>query len=83
MLSRIGDPEAVPVLTGALRDHDADFTRAEAALRVDLAYAHLMAGDRAAADEQRRAAVVVIDAVGSVRQRARLDTCLAGSALIN
>jgi hypothetical protein len=71
-LARIGDPEAVQVLTGALHDHDAEFTRAEAALRVDLSLAHLAAGDAAAADEQRRAAMVVIDAVGSRRQRQRL-----------
>lgn len=72
-LARIGDPEAVPVLTDALLDHDAEFTRAEAALRVDLTFAHLAAGDATAAYEQRRAAVAVIDAVGSVRQRHRLD----------
>lgn len=72
-LARIGDPAAVPVLTGALCDHDAEFTRAEAALRVDLSFAHLAAGDIAAAREQRRAALVVIDAVGSVRQRQRLS----------
>lgn len=71
-LARIGDPEAVPVLTGALRDHDAEFTRAEAALRVDLSFAHIAAGDVLAADSQRRAALAVADAVGSVRQRRRL-----------
>ena len=71
-LARIGDPEAVQVLTGALHDHDAEFTRAEAALRVDLSLAHLAAGDAAAANEQRQAAMVVIDAVGSIRQRQRL-----------
>lgn len=71
-LARLGVPEAVPVLTGALHDHDAEFTRAEAALRVDLSLAHMAAGDAAAADEQRQAAMVVIDAVGSIRQRQRL-----------
>jgi hypothetical protein len=71
-LARIGDPEAVQVLTGALQDHDAEFTRAEAALRVDLSLAHMAVGDAAAADEQRWAAMVVIDAVGSIRQRQRL-----------
>jgi hypothetical protein len=71
-LARIGDREAVQVLTGALHDHDAEFTRAEAGLRVDLSIAHLAAGDTVAADEQRHAATVVIDALGSLRQRQRL-----------
>jgi hypothetical protein len=71
-LARVGDPEAVQVLTGALRDHDAEFTRAEAGLRVDLSFAHIAAGDSTAAAEQRRAALIVIDAVGSVRQKQRL-----------
>jgi hypothetical protein len=71
-LARIGDPEAVQILSGALHDHDAEFTRAEAALRVDLSLAHLAAGDAAAADEQRQAAMVVINAVGSIRQQQRL-----------
>lgn len=73
-LARLGNPDAVPVLTGALRDHNAEFTRAEAALRVDLTLAHLAADDVTAAHEQRRAAVAVIGAVGSVRQRQRLDS---------
>jgi len=72
-LARIGDPEAVPVLAGALRDHNAEFTRAEAALRVDLTFAHLAASDATAAYEQCRVAIMVIDAVGSVRQRGRLN----------
>jgi len=75
-LARIGDPQAVPVLTGALRDHDAEFTRAEAALRVDLIFAYLAADDTTAAHEQHRAAVVVIDTVGSIRHRYRLGTGL-------
>lgn len=71
-LARIGDPEAVPVLTDALQAHDAEFTRAEAALRVDLVLAHLAAGDPESAAEQRQKATIVADSVGSVRQRRRL-----------
>jgi hypothetical protein len=71
-LSSGGDLAAAQVLTDALRDHDAEFTRAEAALRVDLSVAHQAAGDLGTADAQRRAAMVVIDAVGSVRQHRRL-----------
>jgi tetratricopeptide (TPR) repeat protein len=71
-LARVGDLNAVPVLTAALRAHDADFTRAEAALRVDLMHAHLAAGDTESATEERQKAIIVADSVGSVRQRRRL-----------
>lgn len=71
-LARVGDPEAASVLTGALRSHDAEFTRAEAALRVDLMLAHLAADDTESAAEQRQKAIVIADSVGSVRQRRRL-----------
>jgi tetratricopeptide (TPR) repeat protein len=53
-LARVGDPEAVPVLTGALQAHDAEFTRAEAALHVDLMLAHLAADDTESAIEERQ-----------------------------
>jgi hypothetical protein len=71
-LARVGDPEAVPVLTGALRAHDAEFTRAEAALHVDLMLAHLAADDTESAPKERQKAIIVADSVGSVRQRRRL-----------
>ena len=71
-LARVGDPEAVPVLTGALRAHDVEFTRAEAALRVDLMLAHLAVDDTESATEERQKASAVADSVGSVRQRRRL-----------
>ncbi len=71
-LARVGDPAAVPVLLGALRAHDAEFTRAEAALRVDLVFAHLATDDLVSATAERRNAAMVADAVGSVRQRRRL-----------
>ena len=53
-LARIGDPSAVPVLVGALRVHNTEYTRAEAALRVDLVVAHLAAGDVDSATAQHR-----------------------------
>jgi hypothetical protein len=71
-LARVGDPGAIPVLLGALDVHDAEFTRAEAALRADLTFAHLATGDLESAAEQHREAIAVADAVGSVRQRRRL-----------
>jgi hypothetical protein len=50
--ARFGHPDAVAVLMKALSAHDADFSRAEAGLRVDLAIAHLETGQRDAAREE-------------------------------
>lgn len=72
-LARLGSPDAVTVLTEALAAHDAEFSRAEGALRTDLALAYQASGNTAASQRQQRAAAVIIDAVGSVRQRRRLE----------
>jgi hypothetical protein len=72
-LARFGRPEAVTVLTGALAAHDSEFSRAEAGLRTDLAIAHLAAGEREAARTQHSAATAIAGAVGSARQRRRLE----------
>ena len=72
-LARFGSPDAVSVLSRALAAHDVEFSRAEGALRTDLALAHLTIGDNAVAWEQHVAAAVIVDAVGSVRQRRRLE----------
>jgi hypothetical protein len=74
-LARFGRPEAVAVLTGALDAHDAEFSRAEAGLRTDLAIAYLAIGERHPARMQHAAATVIADAVGSARQRRRLQLC--------
>jgi hypothetical protein len=71
-LARFGHPDAVRVLTDALSAHDAEFSRAEAGLRTDLALAYLAGGERDAAREQHAAASVIADTVGSARQRRRL-----------
>jgi tetratricopeptide (TPR) repeat protein len=71
-LARLGDPDAVPVLAGALRVHDAEFTRAEAALRTDLAVAYLAADDTESATTLLHGAIMIADTVGSHRQRGRL-----------
>jgi hypothetical protein len=62
----------VRVLTDALSAHDAEFSRAEAGLRTDLALAHLASGDQEAAREQHAAALTIAELVGSARQRRRL-----------
>ncbi|MGW5718338.1 hypothetical protein ACWEVP_19380 [Amycolatopsis sp. NPDC003865] len=72
-LARIGEPEAVDVLSAALSRLDPTFARAETALRVDLATAFTTMGDR----EQGRAHAVRARAlaaeIGSLRQQRRID----------
>ncbi len=66
------------MLTGALDAHDAEFSRAEAGLRTDLTLAHLVSGQREAAREHHTAASAIADAVGSARQRRRLQLVATG-----
>ena len=70
-------PDATTVLRDALSNHDAEFTRAEAGLRVDLVVAHARVGEFAAARNELAAARRTADAVGSARQLRRLDRVAA------
>ncbi|QRP48083.1 hypothetical protein [Amycolatopsis sp. FDAARGOS 1241] len=72
-LARIGEPEAVNVLEAALNDLDPTFTRAEAALRVDLATAFVARGDHEAACAHITKARLLATEVGSSRQLRRLS----------
>jgi hypothetical protein len=76
-LARIGETEAVDVLSSALNRLDPTFTRAETGLRVDLATAYLATGEheqsRAHAARARSLAVEI----GSARQRRRIDQLMA------
>jgi tetratricopeptide (TPR) repeat protein len=76
-LARLGDHEAVPVLTDALGRLDSSFTRAETGLRVDLATALTAVGDRDAAQAHARTAFRLASEIGSARQ-ARRVTALGG-----
>jgi hypothetical protein len=76
-LAQHGHPDATTVLRDALNNHDAEFTRAEAGLRVDLVVAHARVGELAAARNELAAARRTADAVGSARQRRRLDRVAA------
>jgi hypothetical protein len=71
-LARIGHSDAAAVLTSTLARHDAAFSRAEVALRTDLAVTYLAEGLINVARDQVTAATQVADAVGSVRVRRRL-----------
>ena len=78
-LARIGEPEAVDVLSAALSRLDPTFTRAETALRVDLATAFLTMGehDHGRAHAARARALAV--EIGSVRQQRRINRLEASS----
>jgi hypothetical protein len=72
-LARLGDREAVDVLTDSLRCLDATFTRAEAAIRVDLARAFQLRREFEAVTTHAERALTLALQIGSVRQRARLN----------
>ncbi|GAB3147002.1 hypothetical protein GCM10027258_39720 [Amycolatopsis stemonae] len=71
-LARIGEPDAVEVLSGALGRLDPTFTRAETALRVDLATAFLATGEREEGRVHAERARTLAVEIGSVRQERRI-----------
>jgi hypothetical protein len=72
-LARLGDGNAVDHLHAALAGKGIVSTRAEAALRCDLAHAHLIRGERHEARQQAIEARRLARRSGSVRQRRRID----------
>lgn len=76
-LARFGDAEAVTVLSDALDQLDPSFTRAEAALRVDLASALVTLGERDSARAHAAVAGQLATGIGSARQDRRIQA-LAG-----
>lgn len=75
-LARFGDPDAIALLTDALTRLDPSFVRAETALRIDLATAHTVTGDRGEARTHANQAARLAAQVGSARQRRRITTLL-------
>ncbi|WP_432850846.1 hypothetical protein ACQPXB_09140 [Amycolatopsis sp. CA-161197] len=71
-LARIGEPEAVNVLTDALHELDPTFTRAEAGLRVDLATALTATREHDEAHTHAAKARALATEIGSARQLRRL-----------
>lgn len=71
-LTRLRERRAVPLLNAALSSLPRDFTRAETAIRTDLAESYELLGDREAASEQAERARRLAAQIGSVRQRRRL-----------
>jgi hypothetical protein len=72
-LARIGEPEAVDVLSSALSRLDPTFTRAETGLRVDLATAFLALGEHEVGSAYAMRARTLATEIGSVRQQRRID----------
>ncbi|RSM46336.1 hypothetical protein DMA12_11100 [Amycolatopsis balhimycina DSM 5908] len=71
-LARIGEPEAVDVLSSALTRLDPTFIRAETALRVDLAIAFLTMGEREQGRIHAKRARGLAVEIGSSRQQRRV-----------
>jgi len=71
-LARLGEIEAVDVLSGVLSRLDPTFTRAETALRVDLVQVLKSKGEHDAASLHAERAKLLAAQVGSTRQQRRL-----------
>ncbi|MFD0812002.1 hypothetical protein ACFQ05_18705 [Amycolatopsis umgeniensis] len=76
-LARIGEPEAVNVLSTALSRLDPTFTRAEVALRVDLATAFVTMGEHEEGRAHAARARALAVEIGSVRQQRRIAQLIA------
>ncbi|SFW63155.1 hypothetical protein SAMN04489730_2219 [Amycolatopsis australiensis] len=72
-LVHLGAPEAIDHLETLVDGAQSSFVRASAAVYVDLALAHSVAGDREAARTYAQQARRIISQVGSVRLRRRLE----------
>jgi transcriptional regulator with XRE-family HTH domain len=72
-LARLGDTEAIGDLRSALDRMDHSFTRAEAALRCDLATALLARGEQEEATREVVSATELASRTGSVRQQRRIQ----------
>ncbi|TVT53435.1 hypothetical protein FNH05_11830, partial [Amycolatopsis rhizosphaerae] len=73
-LARVGEPEAVDVLSSALTQLDPTFTRAAAALHVDLATACVGLDEREGARLHIAQAERLAEGIGSARQRRRIQS---------
>ena len=71
-LARFGDAQAVVILSNALEQLDPSFTRAETALRTDLATVLLAIGERNTASMHASVASQLATEIGSARQDRRI-----------
>lgn len=71
-LARLGDEDAIEELTTGLAAVTGTYARAEAGVRIDLATALLVRGERAAAEDHLRSARLLVSRTGSLRQKRRI-----------
>ncbi|XVV01925.1 hypothetical protein ACQPW3_31750 [Actinosynnema sp. CA-248983] len=75
-LARLGEPEAIDVLSDVLSRLDPTFTRAETALRVDLVQVFTATGQKEEAAAHVERARLLATQIGSARQHRRLASVL-------
>jgi tetratricopeptide (TPR) repeat protein len=73
-LARLGNEDAIEELTTGLAAVTGTYARAEASVRIDLATALLVRGERQAADEHLRSARILASRTGSLRQKRRIES---------
>jgi tetratricopeptide (TPR) repeat protein len=73
-LARLGDEDAINELTKGLAAVTGTYARAEAGVRIDLATALLVQGERGPAEEHLRAARALASRTGSLRQKRRIES---------
>jgi hypothetical protein len=72
-LARLGYEDAIEELSNGLVAVTGTYARAEAGVRIDLATALLVHGERGNAEEHLRTARLLVSRTGSLRQRRRID----------
>lgn len=72
-LARLGDEDALEQLNKGLAAVIGTYARAEAGVRIDLASALLVHGERDLANEHLRTAKILIGRTGSLRQKRRIE----------
>lgn len=72
-LARLGDANAIDDLNEGLAAVTGTYARAEAGVRIDLASALLVHGERGPAKEHLRTARILVSRTGSLRQKRRIE----------
>lgn len=76
-LARLGNEDALEQLNTGLTAVIGTYARAEAGVRIDLATALLVHGERGPAEEHLRTARVLVARTGSLRQKRRIENLVA------
>ena len=75
-LARLGDEDAIDELDKGLAAVTGTYARAEAGVRIDLATALLVHGERGPAEEHLRSAGILVSRTGSLRQKRRIQSLI-------